>query len=289
MRRATFEKILTVGHSFTYRAWDAARFPFLWHFHPEYELTLIPRGRGHRFVGDHVDRYGPGDLVLLGPDLPHTWHAPPGPPRSQQAVVIQFRRDCFGSGFFELPELAPVAALLDRSRQGLQFTGAARDGAAGRMAAMGGSTPLGRVRELLAILELLAGAPAQNVRALSSRAFNPVLSDRGRRTIDRVCRFLAERYTSPDVSLGQAAAVAHLSPAAFSRFFRRVTGRTFTAWVADLRVGRACQLLAETDRTIATIALDCGFANLSNFNRRFLAHKGVRPRDYRRQYAGEDA
>ncbi|MEK6249925.1 MAG: cupin domain-containing protein [Planctomycetales bacterium] len=97
-------------------------FPFQWHYHPEYELTLILHGRGQRFVADHVEDYREGDLVLLGPLLPHTWRSASNRSRRQQrAVVIQFPENFLGSAVSECAELKKVNDLLSRSRQGMHF------------------------------------------------------------------------------------------------------------------------------------------------------------------------
>jgi AraC-like DNA-binding protein len=256
------------------------RFEFFWHVHPEYELTLILRSRGRRFVGDHLDGYADGDLVLLGPNLPHTWQSAGGR-GPHEAVVVQFSEAFLGEGFFDAPELAPVRRLLERSRQGLQFAGRTRDAAAGRLRAMAARPGLPRLLGLLETLALLAGS--REARVLSSRPFTAPVRRADSRRIDRIVRFLDDRFAD-GVTLPEAARAAHLSVPAFGRFFKRTTGKTFVRYLQELRVGAACRRLIETDRPVAEIAFASGFNNLSNFNRRFRALRGTTPREYRLRF-----
>ncbi len=149
---------------------------------------------------------------------------------------------------------------------------------------MGQHDPLQRLAELLGVLDLLARG--RDASELSSAGFVPSLRSEDQRRIDRVYRFVNEHYQRP-LDLPEAAALLHMSPSTFSRFFHRTAGKPFTAYVNQLRIASACRLLIETDRGIAEIALDVGFGNLSNFNRRFLELKQTRPRDYRQHFRRE--
>lgn len=282
--KARIQKVTTSRQSsFTFRDKSSPRFPFSWHFHPEYELTLIVESRGTRFVGDRVERYDDGDLVLIGPNLPHTWFSEPhdDEPRRHKAVVVQFGHTFLGSGFFERPELAEVARLLDRSSQGLRFTGRTRELAAGELLALRKLGGLDRLLGLLRVLEILSDG--RGTHSLSSPTFTPTLDKTRQRRIDRVLGFINERYTT-SITQPEAAAVVHMSPAVFSRFFKRTVGRTFVEYVGDMRVSHACRLLIETDLPIVDVCFRSGFNNLSNFNRRFLKIRNVGPREFRRRH-----
>lgn len=286
--RATFESIVGEREqSFAYRVFGWTTFPFKWHFHPEIELTLIRSGHGQRFVGDDIDTFSAGDLVLLGRDLPHTWMSSADLPKRRnacQSVVIQFRDDCFGKGFFSaLPELARVQGLLRRAGRGLCFDGPIRDQVATTMIAMQSAAPFDRMTMLLQSLDALAQAPAEAVRTLSSEGFRPQTTHFGRHGIGTVLAYLNRQYTEA-VRLETVADMAHLSPSAFSRFFQRSTGKSFTDYLTELRVGRACELMIGTDRKISAIGYESGFNNLSNFNRQFLKVKRLTPRAYREQH-----
>jgi AraC-like DNA-binding protein len=283
--RARIEKLLPPATaSFLYHIKRDPSFGIYWHYHPEYQLTLVRRGQGKRFVGDDISRFKAGDLVLTGPNLPHMWcssHAKSakGPPA--EAILIQFPESIFGGQFLELPEMSAVRRLLARSSQGIRFADSVRGKISPRMIRMGRQRGLARLIELLEILRILSQAPVD--RILSSKAFTPAVGFADRERIDRICRHLAENSARPIV-LAQAAAAAHMSVPAFTRFFRKCTGKSFVEYLTELRVGSACRLLVESDRTVTQVCYSSGFNNLSNFNRRFRDLKGVTPREFRQQY-----
>ncbi len=308
--QAFFEKISASGQSFVVRERVDPVFDFRWHFHPEFELTYIVRSGGQRFVGDSIERYRDGDFVLLGPNLPHTWMSeqqhPPLPPLikggrtaaksrvlkegknaarktrvEHRAIYAQFLSDFAGEEFFRRPELAAVARLLERAAQGLRFTGKTQQAAARLMPELLATSGMTRLLKLLEILDLLAHS--KHAVPLSSKTFAPSLKRRDERRIDDVCRFIHDNIAQP-IEQPEAARRAHLSVSAFSRFFKKSLGRTFSEYVNELRVGQACRLLIESDKSVAEIAFGSGFENLSNFNRRFRALKGISPRVYRRKF-----
>lgn len=252
-----------------------------WHQHPEVELTWILKGRGLRHVGDSVEPFQEGDCCLLGANLPHTWLS-----RTRggvRSLVVQFDPAIWGSEWQRLPEFAAIRSLLDRAARGLRFESSAASRLRGRLEENTGR-PL---RQFTAVLEVLDElARVKRVRPLS-------LTPWGSRTrppcdprLGQVLAYLT-RQTGGPVSQAEAAALARLTPAAFSRFFRREVGKTFRAYVTDIRLGEVCRQLLETNRTISEVAFGAGFGNLSNFNRAFRAARGVPPSEFRRRARGD--
>lgn len=281
--KAQFEKVRSSSHSFVVFERSDPGFPFVWHYHPEFELTLIVDSRGQRFIGDGVSDYGPGDLVLIGPDLPHSWRSAPVSGAAHglhRAVVVQFKRDCLGATFFELNEMAAIARMLDRAAHGLAF-GHTRAGqqAALAMAGMPALPPERRVLSLLSILIDLAGE--SDVLPLSTGQLRPVCRWEDQQRIDLVCSHL---HFAEEIDYAELARRVHMDLPSLCRFFKRATGRTMSAYVNELRVAAASKLLVETDLSITEIGFRVGFGNYSNFNRQFLKIKGLGPRDLRRQF-----
>jgi len=264
--------------SFVVREFSLPRFTSPWHVHPEYELTFIVAGHGLRFVGDNVTAFSPGDLVLIGANLPHYWRSAG---QHAHSLVVQFREDCLGRDFFLHPELRPVRQLLLRAHRGVQFTGKVRAAVAGRMNQLHRCIGPARVAEFIAILSALA-QPRQ-ARLLCSEGFQTA-DLAGSDRVHRACRYVFD-HLHDRIRLDEAARAAALTPAAFCRFFKRATGRRFFDFVNDVRIGHACAQLIETDKSIAGIAFAAGFTNLANFNRRFRERHALTPRDYRHRHS----
>jgi AraC-like DNA-binding protein len=252
-------------------------FPFQWHYHPEYELTHIQQGSGKRMVGDSYGHFGSGDLVLIGPDLPHTWVSDKEPNSRSSAVVIQFS-ETFIESFFQHSECAAIRKLLSQSGQGLYFPlqpGAVILSAIDRLPDYKG---MDRITGLLQILNSLAGKKAV---PLASSYFQPTLGKKSESRINKICQYI-HRHSSEDIPLKKIADLVHLSESAFCKFFKRTTGKTYSDYLNEIRIGHSCHLLMESDDTIAEIAYQSGFESLTYFNRVFLRKKGLRPGDFRK-------
>ncbi len=272
--------------SFKYKEIKLESFEFNWHCHREYEIMLMMKSKGKRFIGDSISHYDDGDLVLVGSNLPHTLYAPAGQMGEgvmHEAVLLQFPNNLAGLQIVDTPELHHLHWLFKTSSRGLRFRGAARAQAAAQIAAMSAMNGFGRFLQLLSILDTLARANEDEVDFLSSIEFERGVAPTQQTRIDQVCTYLNEDYDQR-LKLEDAASVANMSITAFSRFFKRSTGKTFIRYVNELRIGHACRLLIESELSVAEICYRVGFNNVSNFNRRFRELHAMSPKQYRHEF-----
>lgn len=276
------ERVVHPHESFRFMHMKLERFNGERHRHPQAELTWVVQGAGVRFVGDSAAPFEDGDLVLVGPDVPHLWvsHADDvGKPH--ELCVAQFPANLLET--LSVPEWGDVSDLLRRASQGLVIQAPVCSDVQGLLLRMQAEQGLTRLALLLEILGLLVKHPSalQTLSSASVVVASGRGSDQTDRRIDRVVRWIQDNLAQ-NLRIEDAAAQGHVSPAAFSRFFRRSLGKTFTEYVNDLRCTEAAIQLRKTDKPVATVALDCGFTTMSHFNRQFLLRHGQTPRRYRK-------
>lgn len=247
------------------------------HAHEALELTWIERGEGVRIVGSRVEPFAAGDLVLIGPGLPHVWSSHGVPPEGAWATVLQWMPS---ASLAALPEWRGIAPLFQRAQRGLSIEGALRARIVAALERMPEAPGLRMLGETFSTFALLADADG-DLRPLDPLPFPVLQSDPGRqRRLDALLVWIREHLQGP-LSVEDAAAILHVSPGAFSRSFHRIAGKPFTDYVNDLRIAEACMLLRQKDRSIADIADRCGFGTMSHFNRQFKRRVGHTPREYR--------
>ncbi|GAA4439929.1 AraC family transcriptional regulator [Ravibacter arvi] len=260
-------------------------FPGLWHYHPEFELTLILKGAGTRFVGDHVESFEAGDLVLIGKNLAHTWRsdtAPDGLPGGPaEALVTHFREEFLGSAFFDIPEMLAVRGLLNRSARGLKVTGAVRARLTAELKLLQDFSGAAKLLKLLHLLVLLS--ESDELTTLASEGFCQGTSDSDSDRINKVYAYIMNNFQQ-QIRLADVAEMAHMSPTAFSRYFTQRTRKPFSQFLIEKKVGYACRLLMSARFSILQICYECGFQNVSSFNKQFKKITGVTPRQYQLTY-----
>ncbi len=255
-----------------------------WHCHAEVELVLVLESQGYRIVGDNIRSLQSGDLVLLGANLPHAYQHTDrlaARPAAAHCVLLQFE-ERYWSALWKLPIFVPLRRLLGRAANGLLVREPTRRQVAGILGEMLDVSGVRRLATFLLLLDTLA--QSRSCRTIASAGFTALVSSYEQERVGRICQFIFDNYHRP-LRLAEVAKLSHMSEGAFSRFFRSHMGKTFPAFVNDLRVGRACRLLADTERDVTEIALACGYRNLSNFNRQFLRLKRSSPTKFRREMA----
>jgi len=253
--------------------------PFEWRHHPQVELTLTLNSRGLRLVGGHVGSYESPDLVLIPPDMPHTWTSRAAIDRTSphQAVVLRFTEKWAFQIAGLCPEYRAIAQLLNRSARTLSFGHAEAELMRKRMPELlSDSSPV----RLHAALALLAELSEFEGTPLASIAKPQYASRDGSPKLDRVLDLLHNHY-SEQIRVEDLCAAGNMSPRTLHRVFAGHLGVNVSDYLRKLRVGHACMLLVETDLTIGAIAARAGFSNLSNFNRAFLKSRQMTPMELR--------
>ena len=259
-------------------------FPTQWHYHPEYELVLVTQSTGRRMVGDHIGYFDRGDLVFMGPGLPHVWVSDEVYVNGQasdmaNAVVVQFETDFLGDQLLSIPEMEKVRQVFTLSNRGLHIRGKASAEIAILMEQMLDMNGIQRLANLFRIFELLA--QASDYEVLSSPGYVQRTEMEHSDRIDRVTEYIMRNFDR-DIPLKEIAAVAHMAVATFCNFFKEHYRMTFVEYVNTVRIGYACKLLAESTLNVMEVAHRSGFNNLGNFNRRFKAVKQMTPSEYRK-------
>jgi AraC-like DNA-binding protein len=257
-----------------------------WHFHPEYELTLFTESTGKRFIGDHTDNFGPGDLLLLGPHLPHYMrndeiYYKNNPDLRIRAIVVHFSKDFIGDKFFDIPEMIPVKKLLHNAARGIQIYGEAQKKIAPMMESLLNLNGYQRLMCLLDILQCVAHS--EDHRLLSSLGYQNSFSHNDAERINSVFDYLLQRFTE-EISLPVVAAHIHMNTSAFCKFFKNRTGKTFSHILNEIRIGHACKLFIEQGLSVSQVCYSCGYNSLSYFNRKFKAITKYSPMEYRKRF-----
>jgi AraC-like DNA-binding protein len=251
-----------------------------WHFHPEYELHLVTATEGERYVGDHMGPFRAGDLVLVGPNLPHNWisNIPEGESVEERCLVLQFTDEFIAACMATFPELRFVQPLLQESFRGVRFAAKAAERVGPLMRDLLTASEARRIMLFVTILDLI-GHDKRRI-PLASPGFQPNPSAYLSKTMNLILQHIGRNFTR-DLSETDLARLSRQSASTFSRSFRKHTGMTFVQYVNALRIGLACQHLGQAELTITDICYAVGFNNVSNFNRQFLAAKGMPPSKFR--------
>jgi AraC-like DNA-binding protein len=277
--------------SFLYNNWHCNYFDKPWHFHEEYELVMIEKSRGLKFIGDKVSEFEEGELMLLAPRIPHFFrnnieYYKKNGNLEASSIFIHFTEDFLGKNFFDLPEMKLVSKLLEMSQFAVEIHGNVKNIIIDRLSGMCNESAPQRLVSLLDIL----------IKISESNEVSPVLSSKykeGERRdfyssrdvsrINVIFKYIMENFNR-EIYVHEIAGMLHMSNAAFSRYFKHHTRKTFSDYVTEIRISHACKLLMVDDQSISQISSDSGFENLSNFYKHFRRITGIIPKEYRKRF-----
>lgn len=255
----------------------------LWHFHPEYELVLNIKSNGTRIVGDSVELFDSYDMVLVAGNIPHCWnyYKQNSTLPDKHGIVVNFKLDSIGEALLSQHEMHSFKKLLKESDRGIAFSTDDSMKAEKYFVQMVNDRGIDKMIDFFNIIKILSSSC--NKVFLCSDNYKLVFDERGNKRMSDVYTYIRENYFKP-IPLQKIAKIAKMSPIAFSRYFKKNCGAGFIEYLNRVRTNKACYLLRETEYPVHEIAMECGFASISNFNKQFRKTEGFSPRDFRAQF-----
>ena len=254
-----------------------------WHYHPEFELLYISQSTGIRFVGDNVSHFSPGDLVLVGSYLPHLWrndasyYKKKKKKRTVKTIVTKFTKDFLGADTFENPEFLEIKKLLNESKYGICFGEKTSSLLHKDLIGLSNLSPIEQTIKLLDILHHLSMTKDKVV--LSSSDMRQYATEYSHR-IDNVLKYISDNYTQ-HIGLNDVADVACMTTNSFCRFFKKMTNKSFTQFLNEVRIRNASRLLIQDNISVSSVCYSVGYNSITNFNKQFKQIMGTTPKDYR--------
>lgn len=272
----------TPDHSFSVARHDFPHFLKVWHYHVELELVYIVKSEGTRFIGDNIDRFQAGELMLIGSNLPHMYqndtdYFEPNSKKRAEAHAIHFNPAFLNTSFSDIPELLEFHTLIEKAKLGLKFSGATVEKVGAKIQSLEKMTDLSR---MLGFLDILADL-CRDTKAttIASSGFVNHFEQAGDLKLDKVYDYVMNHFQE-DINVDDIADLVSMNKSSFCRYFKRTTQKTFTEFLNEIRIGFACKMLVERQMGILEISYYCGYNNISHFNRQFKKKMGVSPSAY---------
>ncbi len=282
------EKIPVNGtSSITVKREITAYMDYPWHYHPEHEIIFVEKSYGIRFMGSHIGNFEDGDLMFISSNLPHVWKNDndfykENPDLFVDVYVIHFLENALKEGFFELSEFTHIKKLFARGTQGVLIKGRDHKKIAALVKKVVNST--GSERLICFLQALDAIAKTKDYELLSSPGYVNGMNFLDTERMNRVTNFVMANYAE-EININEVAVLANLTKASFCRYFKSRTKKTFSEFLNEVRILNACKLLASTDKSITEICYDCGYNNISHFNRQFKSITGLTAKEYSRKHS----
>lgn len=279
--KANFQKLTNTSHknSFVDFSIKTSRFDFHWHYHPEIEICYIKKGVGSRIVGDSVQNFSDGDLVLVGSNLPHCWITNENFNKSDDNVevyVIQFKQELLINN--SLIEFNGIKKLLESAKKGIKFKVLNDNHLKQALLKIEFANGFEKYLNLLYLLHLMCHTEEKQL--LVSELYYPEYSEKAEQRIINVCNYIHENYRE-SIQIRTLAEVAAMNPTSFCRFFKKNIGKTAIEYINDLRITYVRNQIPNTDIPIYKIAFDAGFYSITHFNKIFKRHFKKTPMQYK--------
>jgi len=273
---------LTQNDCFTLFSRVKKEFSFPLHYHEEFELNFILHGKGaKRIIGDSIEVIDDLEMVLIGPNLYHSWFTHQCKNEEIQEITIQWHKDLFDDKFLCRNQLNFIRSMFERSSRGISFSKETIRHLTPRLLSLNEKNGFDSVLELMSILHDLS--ISRNMRTLSDAAFNNEQFSYNSRRIEKAFQHMYNNFDR-SISLSEVAKLVNMTEVSFSRFIKKRTGNTFIDSLNEIRLGHASKKLIETTHSVSEISFHCGFNNISNFNRIFKKKKGCTPKEFRESF-----
>lgn len=254
-----------------------------WHFHAEYELLYVLKGRGIRIVGDNISEFAPPQLALIGSKLPHLWKNDPDGAKSNEAdvLIVQFNRLFAGQDIFSIPEFRGISELLNLSQRGILFNKKTIKKVHNLLLNLAN---VGEARSLIDLQYILFELSESNEKHLiSSPEFSVPLTIVSGNRLNKIIDYISKNYTQ-NIDLEDLSREAAMTPTSLCRFFKNRTNKTILQFINEFRIGKACQMLIDGNYSISDICFTSGFNSLTSFYRIFKEIKHITPHEYKKNY-----
>ncbi len=286
MKAALHKSAIPQDRIFVVRHLEEKYFDPEWHAHSEYQLFVVLKGTGTRFIGDSIEAFGPGELIMTGPHLPHLWRSEDvyfdrSSSLHTEGIVIYFNENFLGEQFLEKEEAVMLRKLLARSKRGLEFNGREKQQLINMMKDLSRIQGMESVIHLLRILEVLSHT--RSYHYLSSKTYEDEFNQNETDRLNIVYEYVMKNFRQK-IQLDELAKLLHMTPTSFSRYFSKKNNMPFSKFVSELRIRHACKLLTETELPVEQICYECGFNTVSNFNRQFLEVMHKKPTQYKKEF-----
>jgi len=257
-----------------------------WHFHPHYQLFTVIKGTGTRFIGDDIRHFNVGDTVFLAPNMPHLWRSDreyfeKDSQLMTEGIVVYFKEDFLGSEFFEKSEMYNVKTLLKKSERGLDLTGQLKEELVNDLKNLPVDSGFQGIIKILSILDKLSKSTDYQYIASTTYSNTHKISETERM---RLVHEYVLKHFKENINLSTVASLSNMTDAAFCRYFKSRTNKTFSDFVKEIRIGNACKMLQDENKSISQTCYESGYNTVSNFNNQFKSLKGVSPKQYQKLY-----